>query len=750
MKKKIFAFCFGAALFLLSGCGGLNKNTGPVENKKTDARQKVQTIAKQPVDQKYAKVATSLEEAPEPLPPDEIKPLENTPPAKKTVGEPSNNSRFEKAKKELDSFKGAPSKKEAPKAGGVTFNFDNADLYEVVRTMADILNISYIVEPGISGKVTIHTAGEIDRSELFPLFFQVLELNGLSASKEGDLYRILKTDKIITTPVLTRYGRDMGEVYDRERMVMQIVPLQYVAADAIIPTLVPFLSDSGKIIPKPGSDLFIVIDKSNNLERILQLVDVFDVDLFDHISHRFFRLHHTDTKEAMSLVKDLIEPYLKIDRADFKMISVQRLNTLVAISKNERILDQIEFFIKKIDVQENSADPKIFIYKVRNSNAADLSTLLNQVFGTQDLKPSVKPKENAKKESEAFYMFQADKAKAKTDRSTDKSTDKSTEKSEQSLSVVAENTSTAGAGGNSLNRAIRIIPDTIRNALIIEALPLDYAIVKKILEDLDILPRQVLIDVLILDVNISDSRELGVEWSFLKDRPSGDKGLLKADFGYKTGGLTFTAGLTNDWIAAVKALASEGRADVLSAPSVLASDNKPATINVVTQIPVATSTTELGTVTAATTTTVQYRDTGIILSVTPHINDDGMVSMDISQEVSSVVDGGSDVKGAPKFFNRNVKTSLSVKDQQTLVIGGLISQTKNDSSSGVPWLSSLPGIGFLFGNKKDGVVKNELIIMITPRVMNTLNDIDTVSKEFRSKFSDFKFDQKMEIEPVSD
>jgi len=679
------------------------------------------------------------------LPPEEIKPLENTPPAKKAMGEPSNNSRFEKAKKELDSFKGAPSKKEAPKAGGVTFNFDNADLYEVVRTMADILSISYIVEPGISGKVTIHTAGEIDRSELFPLFFQVLELNGLSASKEGDLYRILKTDKIITTPVLTRYGRDMGEVYDRERMVMQIVPLQYVAADAIIPTLVPFLSDSGKIIPKPGSDLFIVIDKSNNLERILQLVDVFDVDLFDNISHRFFRLHHTDTKEALSLVKDLIEPYLKIDRADFKMISVQRLNTLVAISKNERILDQIEFFIKKIDVQENSADPKIFIYKVRNSNAADLSTLLNQVFGNQDLKFPAKSKESAKKESEANFMFQADRAKAKTDKSTEKSAEKPTEKSEQPSPVVAENTSTAGS--SSLSRAIKIIPDTIRNALIIEALPLDYAMVKKILEELDILPRQVLIDVLILDVNITDTRNLGVEWSFLKDRPSGDKGLLKASFGSETGGLTFTAGLTDDWIAAVKALASEGRADVLSAPSVLASDNKPATINVVTQIPVPTSTYD--TVNGVTTTSIQYRDTGIILSVTPHINDDGMVSMDISQEVSSVAEGSS-TQSAPSFFNRNVKTSLSVKDQQTLVIGGLISQTKSDTSSGVPVLSSLPGIGFLFGNKKDGVVKNELIIMITPRVISTLNDIDSVSNEFRSKFSDFKFDKKTEIEPLSD
>jgi general secretion pathway protein D len=219
--------------------------------------------------------------------------------------------------------------------------------------------------------------------------------------------------------------------------------------------------------------------------------------------------------------------------------------------------------------------------------------------------------------------------------------------------------------------------------------------------------------------------------------------LLKANIGAE--GLTFTAGLTDDWITAVKALASEGRADVLSAPSVLASDNKPATINVVTQIPVATS--SYDTENGVTTTSIQYRDTGIILSVTPHINDDGMVSMEISQEVSSVAEGAGS-ESAPAFFNRNVTTSLSVRDQQTLVIGGLISQTKSDNSSGVPGLSTLPVIGFLFGNKKDDVTKNELIIMITPRVINTLSDIDSVSNEFKSKFSDLKLDTEMA--PVSD
>ena len=730
MKNKLVACCFCALLFLLSGCVGMDMGgTGPVESSRTDILQKILANAEQPGDTKNVTVESVPEDAAEPVPPKKIVPAEKIPPVSEKVDRSQPDSRFENAKKRLESFGRTPPEKKQSKAGGIAFNFDNADLYEVVRTMAEILDINYMVEPGINGRVTIHTAGELHRSDLFPLFFQILELNGLSAVKEGDIYRIVRGDKITTTPLPARYGRDPGRVPDQERMVMQIIPLQHVSAEAIIPTVTPFLSGSGKILPQPGSDLFIVIDKNNNLQRILQLVDIFDVDLFDNISHRFFRLQNTAANDALGLVRDLIEPYLKVDRSDFKMISIQRLNTLVAISKNERILDKIDYFIKKIDIQENSAEPRIFIYKVRNSDAKDLASLLNQVFANPEIKPSDQARENGKKASEADSIFQSSLNKKEPEKSPP--------------TVPAEN---AGmAGGASLSRSIRVIPDTIRNALIIEAVPFDYAMVKTILEELDVLPRQVLIDVLILDVNISGNRNMGVEWSFLKDRPGGESGLLTATAGSE--GLTFTAGITDDWRAAVKMLAAEGRADVLSAPSVLASDNKPATINVVTQIPVATSTFDVDD--GVTTTSIQYRDTGIILSVTPHINDDGMVSMEISQEVSSVADTSTE-SDAPAFFNRNVTTSLSVKNRQTIVIGGLISQTKSDNISGVPGLSKLPVIGFIFGNKKDEVVKNELIIMITPRVINNLSDIDSVSNEFKSKFSDLQMNTKKESDLVSD
>ncbi len=726
IKERSIVCCFIITLFLLSGCTGLN-TSAPAEKSVQKSRNIKTQNAPGTVEVTDKKVSdTKPQPKPSVVKPPVVKPYKETTMIRNAPGSNLENKRFNKAKKEMNSFSGeaVSNNKKKSAAGGISFNFDNADLYEVIRTMADILNINFIVGPNVRGKVTIHSAGELDKSDLFPLFFQILELNGLTALKEGKLYRIIAKDKISATPILTRYGRDLNEIPNSERMVMQIIPLEYILPKVIIPTLTPFLSDSGTIIPKEGSDVIIIIDKTNNLKRILQLVDVFDVDLFDNINHRFFKLHNIEAEEALKLINGLIGPYLKIDQSESKIIAIERINTIVAISNNERVLDKVEMFIKKIDVQDNSADSRIFIYRVKNSDAEDLASLLNQVFKKEGI----------------VYSEQARKSK---DSQINKKTGnnvaiklfpKPDKKKNIKKTIKSKSVQKAGMGGSaSLSKEITIIPDPVRNALIIDAVPSDYIMVKQILRELDVLPRQVLIDVLILDVNITDSRTIGVDWHFLKDRVGGTVGITKADITSK--GLTFAAGVTDDWVSAVKALATDDRAEVLSSPSILASDNKPATINVVTQIPIASSTYDADD--GVTTTTIQYRDTGIILTVTPHINDDGMVSMEISQEVSSKVESSAD-ESAPSFFNRNVSTTLSVKDRQTIVIGGLISETKTDNSKGVPWLSNLPLIGFLFGETTDSVIKSELIIMITPKVITTLSDIDSVSKEFTEKFYGLK------------
>jgi general secretion pathway protein D len=203
-------------------------------------------------------------------------------------------------------------------------------------------------------------------------------------------------------------------------------------------------------------------------------------------------------------------------------------------------------------------------------------------------------------------------------------------------------------------------------------------------------------------------------------------------------GFRYTIGMTDRWKSALAFLASENKVNILSSPSILASDNKEARIDISTEIPIPSvqyKVYESGTE-PVLETTIEYRDTGVLLSVTPHINERGLVTMDINQEVSEqseYISIGVEDETYPSFYKRSVNTTLTVKHAQTIVIGGLIKETKSEGSAGAPWLSKIPIIRYLFGKEKKSVSKTELIILITPYVIVSLEDVDAVTEEFKRK-----------------
>lgn len=726
-NKTVSWGVLAAAFLFLSGCTGLGRDLKPMGNEPPAVQVRIDgapVIQPSPEEKGAAQIPEVVSKGRVSGSPAMEKGERNAVPPGVVTGKRSVQKKRDFA--EVESIFNTNGKKRENKQpaspGGISFNFDNADLYEVIRTMAELLSINYIVDPNVRGAVTIHTAGELNRSDLFPLFFQILEANGLTAVKEGELYKIITKSEVTKTPLFARYGRELKDVPSSEAMVMQIVPLKFVSVTGISDVISPFLSDTGSILPQKDSRIIIVVDKSSNMKRILQLVDAFDVDVFDHMEHRFFRLVNMEAKKALSLLNDIVAPYLGIKGSECKLISVERINTIVAISDDARVLDKIAQFVKKIDAQEDSNDARIFIYRVRNNQADELASLLNQVFSKNS-------------DSEKFK-------KEKFKPGNESSGEDKKVVNPLFIDLKPKKVPQAGgsgfAGSSNLSEEVRIIPDVIRNVLIIEATPSDYLAVERILTQLDVLPKQVLIDVFIAEVTLTDDLKLGVEWDFLKNRKGGDSGLLRGHIGAKE--VNFTAGIADDWTAALSALATDDKVNLLSAPSVLASDNKSANINIATQIPITTSSYDPGD--GVTTTSVQYRDTGIILTVTPHINDNGMVSMEISQEVSNQVESSAS-EANPSFFKRSVDTYLTVQDSQSIVIGGLISEKVSDVKSGVPWLSTLPVIGFLFGKNTDTNNKTELVILITPHVIQNLDDIENVSMEFVRKIKGLKDNKRL-------
>ncbi len=627
---------------------------------------------------------------------------------------------------------------EKVEAGGITLNFDDTDLYEVIRTLADLLNINYIVDPSVRGKVTIHATRGLKREDLLPVFLQILEVNNLTAIKEGNLYKIIPIKDASRMPITPRFGRDGEEITPGEKFIMQIIPLKFISAQEMAKLLANFISANGTIVPETNTNTLLLVDKGTNVLKALRLVDAFDIDVFEKVYHRFFHLINSDVEEVVTILGDAFSSYATVLNADLKFISISRLNILLVISSNPLIFNKVEEFIHQIDVAMEDVEPRIYVYFVKNGEAKQLAGLLDDVFPkkstTKTDTAKTQKKDETQTQSTLFRnpLSQAAKEQKKTEAAQE------TKEAAPKKVVAIQGQESGGAG--TLRGEVNITSDEVRNALIIEATPADYRTIMDMLEQIDILPRQVLIEATIAEITLKNQSDLGVEWFLGKGAAIGEaEGITHHhQISVGAGGLFYTLGEVDEWYAALNALASQNRVNILSSPHILASDNKEAKIDVSREIPVASSEYVYGDNVGTTQTSIEYRDTGVILTVTPHINDRGLVTMELSQEVSEVEEEATVVgnKSYPSFLKRTVTTTLTVGHGQTIVIGGLIQDKDEDLKQGVPFLSRIPLLGFVFGKKSRNTTKAELIIMITPRVITTQDDVHQVTEEFKLKVSD--------------
>ena len=610
--------------------------------------------------------------------------------------------------------------------GQIIFNFDDADLYEVIKTMAELLEINYIVDPGIQGKVTIHTARKLKKTDLFPVFSEILAVNGLTAMKDGRLYKIVPMKEAPRMPMGPLFRLGQKEIPPMDRVIIQIIPLKYISTEEVTKLITPFLSTGGTIVASAPTNTLVVVDKGANILKILQLVGTFDVNLLDRVYYRFFPLEYLDAEEVVAVVKEFTTAYASGSGEMVKFIALERLNTLLAVSTTPEVFDKIEELVRQIDIVDETVAARIFIYFVKNGGANELATLLNNVLTGKETKMQEK-KEAGGASSVPGNPFskakmaekKAEKAAAKAGESTKKAT------------VGKKTSETGGEGSGTLMGEVTITPDEIRNALIIESTPSDYKIIEGILKKIDIMPRQVLIEATIAEITLDSSTQFGVEYAFGQGAAAGNASFMAA---LGSAGLQYSVGVTDKWYAELNALATKGKLNVISSPHVLASDNQEAKIDVSREIPLASGSTTVSSGTAISETSIEYRDTGVILSVTPHINERGLVTMDISEEVSNY-EGDQPVAGKeyPTFSKRVVKTTLTVGHAQTIAIGGLIKDREKETTRGLPCLIDVPVVKYLTGSWSKETEKIELIVLITPRVVDDMDDVEVVTNEFKQK-----------------
>jgi len=734
--KTIFAGLIFIAFTIVS-CAGNNQAIKAMEAIETGDSQDSSSLHSETVLKTETKTETApsqeeetlIEEASSPAEQDsEVQPFSSEPSLVQPIDTISDSTPKEIPERSLpDSAKkqaATPQKEFQPeqKEEEIVFNFDNADIHEVINTVGDILGLNYIVDPRVTGKVNIHTKGKIAKKDLFAVLESLLKINKFTIIKKGQFYHIVSLQTLKQDYLPSQLSLDEEGIPLTDTFIIQIVPLKFVSAEAIVKTIKPLISPAGLIIPR--DNLLVLLDSSANIKKLLTIVELFDEDVFNQVQMQLYEAENVDVED---IAKDLEAIFQAFEVADdsaraggITFVPISRINMLLVVSSNDQLLEKAVQWASKIDAEVSETTVKIHVYYAQNGKAVDIADVLTQVF------------KGEKKEKETAFrskLLEKKTASKETELSKNKPvTRRSTVRGEATETVVGD---------------VEIVVDEVNNALIIRATERDYRVVEKTIKKLDIYPKQVLIEVLIAEIRLDDEMKLGVEWQYMNE--------IKTGYNYTatstgltslaeeiTSGLTYVVDKTDRFKSTLKAYAAKDKANILSSPHIIASDNKEASINITEEIPIVSGQVTTTSAEPVVTETVEYRDTGIILKVTPHINDRGLVTLDVSQEVSEQSDKVATGSSNPIFLKRSAQTSMVVQDGQSVIIGGLIKETWSKGKSGLPILSRIPIMGALFGYQKKTLNRSELMILLSPHVITNVEEADLITQEFREKLSIIK------------
>jgi len=643
----------------------------------------------------------------------------------------------------------------------IVFNFDNADIEVVLQAAAEIVGFNYVLGPTARGrKVTVQTTGKIASNDVFNVLLTILDVNGLAAVRSGNLYRIIPREGAPQTSVRTIVGREMDPGVPGDQVLTQIVRLQHVSAAEAVALLRPFVPAQGAVSAHRDTNLLLLTDTAANIRRLLDIVRLIDVEAtLDE--PQIIKIQHADAQEMAQLLSQLFAtgrvrggavpgPVLqaptpgapravvesRAGAARVPLIVAERRSNSLVVYADKQDTGAIRRLIDKLDVDIYGGQ-RVFIYFAENSKVKDLAATLDAIYGRGD-RPQTSQAPRAA----------GDRPGAVPPLPT---TTPSSRPAGAGLAALA------GEGGPAATE-IRFIADEVTNAIIVTTYPRLYKEIEGTMKALDRMPRQVLIEVLAAEVVLTDDTKLGIEWAVRSGKfaitntqntlpntrtsstPSlPSQGLLPGG-GSLGGGLvpvgfnmfTFAA---NEFIAALNALAAENKVNVLSSPSIMTSENKKAVINVSTSVPIVTSQQVPVSAGGATgnsiTQAVEYRDAGIILTVTPRIGEGGTVSLDVKQEVNDVGENEPPPINSPRFRKREAETSVVLLNNQTLVLGGLIQNKRTKIRTGIPFLNRIPVLGYLFGSTEEKIEKTELLMLITPRVVGTALDAARITEQMR-------------------
>ncbi len=628
---------------------------------------------------------------------------------------------------------------------------EDAPIEAVLETFIKIMpergTFNYIVDPAVkTKKITTRFWRPVRPDNLWFILQSILTMNGLTMVDSGrDFYKIVPLPNARQLPIDTYVGRAGDHLELEDILVTQVIPTEHILPSGLLRLVKPFLSGVSFELANDETMLLIITDLASNIKRVMTFVKLLDVPTATE-ELKVYPVRYADAGEIASILDKLFSAKSRKTSAAARsktrskrttsrskksdslstsgslgglgekpvIITDKRSNSLIVLGR-KAALEAIETVIEMVDVDVYGAE-KTYVYYLENAEAKSMASLLSSLYSKGKSK-STGSRATSKQKTPFGSKVRERGSKGKTF---------------DTGSVIGE---------------VNIVADEYTNALIIMTDPINYPEIERTIEALDIRPKQVLIEVLIAELTLDKTTQFGLEWA-LKGKGSanvaGEEFNVFSDIAQALGvpsgsGFVLSVVDAERFRGLLNAYASQSKLNVLSTPRIIASNNHEAKIYVGKDVPIVTSETSSGTSTVANfdvRRTIQYKDTGIILDVKPHVNEKRRIKLEINQTVSDAQTnkiGGSD---SPIVNRREVQTTVFMGDRETLLIGGLIKKNINTAKEGIPLLMDIPWVGHLFSSTSIIETNTELLILITPTIIDTPEDAQAVIDDLEANMGE--------------
>lgn len=588
-----------------------------------------------------------------------------------------------------------------PQDNVVELNYEQQDMRFVIQELGDLLGISMVIDPTIDYKVSLRTSATnpLRYEDIWPVLRLLARNAGVSIQQAGSVWEFNRDPSNV--PVAVVLPGAVGSVNASE--VLQVTPLTYISVETLEPILVPMLQPAGTLIRMGAPNLVGITGSPEQLARVNALLAVLDDDPFLNQGIRLYQLMNSpaaEVAEEMNGVLKLIEG----EQGSYQVLGLDRINSVLVIGPAARGFAEVDRWINILDAASQEQVEQLFVYKVKNLDAVAMAETLNNVYGEEDEDEAARTaREAGALQPQVFQLAPVLDA----------------------ASAAAANDQVASA-----NISVSIVADENTNSLLVRATPREYRQLLTTISALDTVPLQVLINAVIGQVTLTEGNQFGIDWTRVSSNAASGPGRLSSRFlpdGILDAGRLATQGsglvLTKTFMdgaavidATLNAIAQDNEVRLLARPTLLAANNQEGEFVVGQAVPVNNGTTTSGN--GFATENITYRDVGIVLKITPQINEDGYINLEIEQSLSSVEESNTTgVAGNPTFVNQEITTTVVVSDQTTITLGGLIQDEDADVQNGIPLLQNIPVLGRAFSYSNIKSSRRELFIILRPQII---------------------------------